>query len=135
MQDENSFIPLSGAAVASKSAICCSMLPTFSGDILFCVTSARNAVISAVSAVVSIISVLFFRNKNMIGIKGGKRQEGEDKIPSFLSLSMLIFYIPLSFIIILSAHRFSDIKKLRKLSQVASLLISSRLYSPSITIY
>ena len=135
MQDENSFIPLSGAAVASKSAICCSMLPTFSGDMLFCVTSARNAVISAVSAVVSIISVLFFRNKNMIGIKGGKRQEGEDKIPSFLSLSMLIFYIPLSFIIILSAHRFSDIKKLRKLSQVASLLISSRLYSPSITIY
>ena len=56
MQDENSFIPLSGAAVASKSAICCSMLPTFSGDMLFCVTSARNAVISAVSAVVSIIS-------------------------------------------------------------------------------
>ena len=135
MQDENSFIPLSGVAVASKSAICCSMLPTFSGDMLFCVTSARNAVISAVSAVVSIISVLFFRNKNMIGTKGGKRQEGEDKIPSFLSLSMLIFYIPLSFTIILSAHRFSDIKKLRKLSQVASLLISSRLYSPSITIY
>jgi hypothetical protein len=27
------------------------MLPTFSGDMLFCVTSARNAVISAVSAV------------------------------------------------------------------------------------
>ena len=75
MQDENSFIPLSGVAVASKSAICCSMPPTFSGDMLFCVTSARNAEIRAVKDVVSIISVLFFRNKNMIGTKGGKRQE------------------------------------------------------------
>ena len=75
MQDENSFIPLSGVAVASKSAICCSMLPTFSGDMLFCVTSARNAVMRAVKDVVSIISVLFFRNKNMIRRMGGKRQE------------------------------------------------------------
>ena len=56
MKDENSFIPLSGAAVASKSAICCSMLPTFSGDMLFCATSARNAEISAVIEDVSIIS-------------------------------------------------------------------------------
>ena len=52
----NSFISLSGVAVASKSAICCSMPPTFSGDMLFCVTSARNAEIRAVKDVVSIIS-------------------------------------------------------------------------------
>ena len=74
MQDENSFIPLSGAAVASKSAICCSMLPTFSGDMLFCVTSARNAEISAVIEDVSIIPLLFC-NKSIVDTVGGKRQE------------------------------------------------------------
>ena len=75
MQDENSFIPLSGAAVASKSAICCSMLPTFSGDMLFCVTSARNAVISDVSDVVSIISIAVWYGKSIVDRMGGKRQE------------------------------------------------------------